>query len=226
MSQGEGSRWRPDVRWTHIDVPADVKQLIPLGNETILTRTLRQVSTYVPQIDTIVVMNKKYSHYLPSGTALMSLDEPTGFLLRGIWIACEWSDDADRTIILLGDVVYSNDAIKKIFAEKHKARISLFGRLFENPATGKEAKELFALSCKDADYDDLRGIILNILKDRGRPTARLWDLYGFFGAAGATNVFEFINDFTDDVDSIQEYALFFDKLEEAALKDDEKLFKN
>ena len=71
------------------------------------------------------------------------------------------------------------------------------------------------------------GIILEILKDRGRPTARLWDIFNWIDQnSGETGFAREINDYTDDVDSIQEYILFFDELEKVALEDDERLLKN
>ena len=142
MAQGEGSRWQPDVRFVNVDIPAVVKQFIRVGEETILTRTLRQIQKYKAEV--YVVINQEFANYLPFGTMMLPLDEPTGKLLRGIWIATEWTDPADRTVVLLGDVVYSNNAIKIIFEEERG--IPLFGRKGSNPVTGKEASELFALA--------------------------------------------------------------------------------
>jgi len=225
MAQGEGSRWKPDVRWSHVDIPAEVKQLIPLGNETILTRTLRQVSRHVPQKNVHVVMNLQYALNLPPDTVMLPLDEPTGFLLRGIWIANNRSGEADRTVVLLGDVVYSNNAIQTIFEDVWGT--PLFGRQESNYITGKKASELFALAFSLERSDYIIGIILSILKDRGRKTARLWDIFDWIDQnSGETSFAHDISDYTDDVDSIQEYVLFFDKLEKAVLEDDERLLKN
>lgn len=221
MAQGAGYRWEVDDRWPNIDVPASVKQFIPLGKETIITRTLRQVSPYVSnplETSVRVVMNLKHSRQLPLGTVQLPLEEPTGRLLRGIWVACKLIGRADKTVILLGDVIYSHNAILKIFAGVEV--VSLYGRLSGNPITGKEAKELFALSFLRKRYDLMMGLMLDMVNDDNIEMARLWNLYDFFGFIGEKDVFVLIEDYTDDVDSQQEYVLFFDKLRDAALEDD------
>ena len=50
----------------------------------------------------------------------------------------------------------------------------------------------------------------------GRRTARLWDLYDILGALALVQ----IDDFTDDVDSPEEYEYFYEKLKSAAMADD------
>ena len=61
LAQGQGSRWKSDSnRNTTIELPSEYKQLTPLGDETIITRIIRQIFEYDP----IVIANGDFIPYI------------------------------------------------------------------------------------------------------------------------------------------------------------------
>jgi len=136
MAQGKGSRWQED---SYIQLPSRFKQLTPLGEETIITRTLRQIKDCS---DVTVIAEGEFATYMPPNVKLSYFRTP-GSLLSGIRQTIKWMDFYDRNVILLGDVVYSNSLISDILMMKAEYRI--YGRGTGNRVTGKKAKELFAL---------------------------------------------------------------------------------
>jgi len=203
MAQGDGSRWSED---TYMELPSEFKQLTPLGNETIITRTLRQLG----DLDVTVIAPGEFAEYvLPFGVHLKYFRVP-GSLLSGIKQAIKWMDLYDRNVVLLGDVVYSNSLISDILTMKEQYRI--YGREDGNPVTGKKAKELFALVITH-DLIPLLEYDIDICLERNKH-ARLWDLQGEIESL------LYIDDYTDDLDSPEEYIQFWNKLEFAALEDD------
>lgn len=213
MAQGKGSRWEVDRTRNPIDLPCDFKQLIPLGNETVITRTIRQLQG---ERITVVAKYGDFSFHLPPGIAIQELREPTGTILRGIWkIAGLWS--ADRIIILLGDVVYSNAMIDLILSDKKP--FSFYGRLGANQVTGKQAPELFGINF----LRDNRIAICRTLKSLWYPEkqnreVKLWDLYRELDSYDYLR--EIGGDWSDDTDSIEAYQQFFPKLMMSAIGDD------
>jgi len=203
MAQGKGSRWQED---TYISLPSRFKQLTPLGEETIITRTLRQVKDCS---DVTVIADGYFAAYMPQNVKLTYFRFP-GSLLSGIWQTIKWMDNYDRNIILLGDVVYSNSLIKEILMVKEEYKI--YGRRTGNLVTGKKARELFALEVSHALVPSLKHDI-KICLERNKH-ARLWDLHH------EVNSQLDVDDYTDDLDSPEEYNQFWNKLKAAALKDD------
>ena len=136
-----------------------------------------------------------------------------------MWITKEmWLTDS-RIVFLLGDVVYSNNAIREILSENS----NFFGRLTGNKFTGKEAKEIFAFSFS-AGYD-VQCYWRDSMKRlwQKNKSAKLWNLS--LVEEAITNFFV-IEDYTDDIDSPQEYDQFYETLERLALEDDKRLQQN
>lgn len=206
MAHGAGARWQenPGIPWTS---PATFKQLVPLGNETIITRTIRQLREY-NLFPTVIAPGDLFPS-MPERTNFHSFREPTGSLIRGIWLTSKMDWSGDRTIILLGDVVYSNKSIRTILTTKIGYPF-VYGRLGSNEFTGKTAPELFALHIPKFYYKILA---INLFQKEGK----LWDLY-HREKVKLVQCF----DYTDDLDSPQEFTQFFGKLSDCALKDDEK----
>ena len=131
MAQGKGSRW---TRNSPVDVP---KQLIPIGDTTIIGRTIKQLGR---EHEIVVVAPSEFVIQVPEWCKVVTLDEPTGALLRGIYFTGNlW--ESDRNVILLGDVIFSNTAIDLILNEK--LSFAMYGRIGTNLVAGKEASELF-----------------------------------------------------------------------------------
>lgn len=118
-----------------------------------------------------------------------------------------WSD---KTLILLGDVCFSNDAIKLLC--EHDCNYSLFGRQGGNKTTGKSAGELFAVRFLFSDWG---AVIMDMENVLSCGKGKLWDLHRY-----SSLDIHSIDDYTDDTDSIEAYTQFWKKLEKAATKDD------
>ncbi len=159
LAQGQGSRWMvDDGRNMSIELPSEYKQLTPLGNETIITRTIRQVFEYDP----IVIASGDFVPYIKHlDVKFRSFREPTGCILEGI---CKTKNEwrGHDVIFLLGDVIYSNKAIETIFGSANYT--GFFGRKSPNKVTGKKASEIFALriSSDEPDQNLLWQVIISI----------------------------------------------------------------
>ena len=159
LAQGQGSRWKADHnRNMAIDLPSEYKQLIPMGNgELLVHRTIRQlweisrvkgdnVIGGVALDVTLIAPGDFLLYNIPKWVKFRSFREPTGCILEGICkTKKEW--EGHQIVFLLGDVVYSNYAIRHILNAQH--RLALFGRKSGNSITGKEAREIFALGFSD-----------------------------------------------------------------------------
>lgn len=198
MAQGQ------QIRWQHPNFPT--KHFLPVGEETILTRTLRQLKDK----DVLVVCDSEYSNHI-NIDMIHSLVRPTGGLVQGIWRTLK-DYEFDVGVILLGDVVFSNRMLDAIL--KDDREVGLYGRLGANPITGKEARELFGMRIENSKYNDFmcwagRAWMKN-------PHYRLWDVYDNY----CQDVLTVEEDYTDDMDNPQEYECRFAKLSGLAVEDD------
>ena len=91
-----------------------------------------------------------------------------------------------------------------------------------NNVTGKEASEIFALSFSSNVSPFIWDKMRHIWFHNGNNQAKLWTLYDYMKDCGSLDFISIPDDYTDDVDSPEEYEQFFDKLKECALEDDKK----
>ena len=137
----------------------ELKQLLPIGGgETILGRQLRQVKNFgVPEEDIFVVTRSaeivEYTAKLGIQTEYPSSCSKTcdtALSTHKLW--------GEKTVILLGDVIYSNDVIKIILSVD--TPIKFFGDLWEIYAvafnTHFVARRAFTLGNEKSDYGKLR----------------------------------------------------------------------
>ena len=202
MCDGLGNRWiSPDVKYKH---------LIPFDGIPLVFRTIHQLQQYPCNIILIAPEEfKDYDHYPDEvfHTSLGYRETEPRTLLDGILrTKALWTED---TIILLGDVVFSNAAIKMLL-ESSLPYTWMFGRTDPNPFTGKLASELFAFSFNP--YQD--NIIGNINSMLGL-SGKLWEYYYTYDLYLLKS-----RCYTDDFDSPEAYQQFYDKMLEAVRKDD------
>jgi len=206
MCQGKNSRWADDLR-NDYHAPCDYKQLVPVNGVPLICRTLEQVRG----VSNVVIIGHG-NIYRDYHNQVHTLRDPSGDLIEGILRTTNhWENETD-VLYLLGDVLYSNYAILTILSLLYiTSPLTLYGRLSGNYYTGKTAKEIFALHVNPSDsaYDLLR----SVSKDKDGK-AKLWDVYSRTGRIVP------IADYTDDIDSPQEYKLFFKELERRAYLDD------
>lgn len=217
LAQGKGSRWYEDN--VNSELPAQYKQLIPINEkETIVSRTIRQLG----DVDWKLIANYGKFKDACDETKIYELREPTGSIVQGILLLRDQWMTEDCFIFLLGDVVFSNDAIKTILEHIGKGSF-LFGRLGRNKVTGKECKEIFALKvCGNiVDREDFYRFLIRVVNYEASPeTLKLWDLYHLWEQERDKAGFVIIDDYTDDIDSPVHYYEFFEKMKEAADEDD------
>lgn len=198
MADGLGSRWE------HKDIK--YKQLITINSVPLIYRTVQQISLYTNDI--LVIAPEEFEKYLNVQITTLGYrnheDRP---LLDGILRTKPfWKSP---TLILLGDVIFSNYAIECLF----KTEISswILGRIKPNTVTGKQASELFSLR-----FDPkLENIEHNLSVSLNSGSGKLWDYYYRIQPTIIS-----INDYTDDIDSPQAYDEFYEQMNNAACKDD------
>jgi hypothetical protein len=206
MAQGKGSRWDHNIPNV-----ANYKQLLQINDkETIIQRTIRQFARYNPT----VVANEDFAPFVP---ILQSLHEPTGTINEGILSLNKHWNNVGYTTILLGDVVFSNDAVNTIINCNYD--FTIFCRLGANTLTGKSAREIFGLKFNHLKISWMIRLLMT-LKDEQAP--KLWNMYEKLVGLLPSPI-EIIDDYTDDVDSIEEYNARFSKLKKLVKEDDEKL---
>lgn len=150
---------------------------------------------------------------------------PVNSLLDGILqTKHHWSD---RTIFLLGDVLFSRNAVSTI-VEKSKTteKALFFGRPHPNTVSGKRAGELFGFTMMREDWGDFEKKCEFVIDNADvRYTSKLWSLYRVYcGNHLEQHIIDLdwlwvINDYTDDIDSPQAFKQFWPKMILAELED-------
>jgi len=230
LAQGESTRWRNEHERK---VPVPYKQLIPLLNGTILSRTIHQITEI--GISCIVICTEKFRKYSNLNVPCYEIQGTPGTTPQGISYTYHiglWQN-AERVICLFGDVIYSNNAINIINHDTFP--VSIYGRLGGNEITGKHSyvpldgdSELFGISVYRDKFEEVINDIGSktvarykakpLRGDRGK--TMLWDIYHSnppYLLQGLTQFY----DYTDDIDWCYEYYEFFPKLKECVLLDDE-----
>lgn len=206
---GENSRWK-GYRNTHR------KHLIEIKGELLLDRTLRLVTTCSPT-SMFVVVNKRdlnlYNSQLSITTEFYGIN-PTVPHQTGAYKFLSskelWSQTG-RTIVLLGDVWFSEEAIVKIFDESTDDWTA-FGRAGDSKCTGKPYGELFAQRFISYTEHEHNLMVLNEMYLAGtcRRSASGWAHYQLMiGADPNLHTvgprFVEVDDFTEDFDCPEDF---------------------
>jgi len=209
MANGLGGRWKKGI------APVEYKQLLPVAGIPLMERTILQVQSN--NLDNIHVICPdgfcdSFKHDYKTTTLGYIKDEPRTLLDGILRTQYLWED---RTIILLGDVCYSNGLISTICNFEYI--FSIVGRIGSNPATGKDASELFALMFNRSAQNYVNSVIKNCISPRR--SGKLWDLHNLDNRHNLVTV----HDYTDDCDSPESYQQHWLNLERAATEDDNRL---
>ena len=172
------------------------KQLVAIANELLLERTQRQagdnciVVTHLPAIQ-----RHSRAYFIPENHRWTVETLLSTKCKRG-----------DRTVVLLGDVVYSDEAMARILA--FDGPVAVFGCQWEIFAVSFSAKAQFAVEA---------ALTVALVDAHQGGRGKLWEFYrAFCGFPLAEpilegEIFQFITDYTDDIDTVQEYYAFLDK---------------
>ena len=212
MCQGQSSRW----------TGSEPKHLAMIAGEPVIARTMRQLT--VTGRENIIIVGDKL-HFEQFGKVHEQTD-PQPEICNGIKDTYPLWEGHDRTVILCGDVVYSDACIRAIYEDKTQLRI--FGRIGENPVTGKVYDERFAVA-----FDENYGLpvlwAIDAVLLRPECIASLKALYYTMLGVPCTpqgdkvffesKLLHVIDDYTDDLDSLEEWERSKEKLEAAILQE-------
>lgn len=210
MAQGSQQRIQ------HLLMPSQsmpsFKQLLPISDsDTIFSRTCRQLlGSGVESVSAVVHWHSEWIRACVEGRIpLLSQDDPGGSVVgaihhyRNLW--------GRSILIVLGDVVFSHHAVFTMIGAA-PSRSTFFGRRnAPNPVTGKAHPEVYALRIVRDDH----GALLNAMADarwRRHQDTKLHDLCGAFP-------FLEISDYTDDVDTEEDYVKRLPLLRQAVSED-------
>lgn len=154
LCAGRASRWTPG---------GEPKHLVRLCGEPILHRTVRQVLERVSDADVrVVVADTRDPNYVVPGArraqaklAAARLQADKFLSSRHLW------NRTGRTIILLGDVFFTDEAMDTIVADR--AEWSAFARFEASEITGCGHRELFAFVLHPEDHEHAEASALRCL---------------------------------------------------------------
>lgn len=221
MAQGEGLRWRPN-NGQFKEMPP-YKHLLPIGKygAPILGRTLTMLISHGVMDPIITIARPDAS----AGGRMLTFSEPTGAIvlsIASVLLAAE-----NEIIILLGDVVFSHDLVERILQDR--APLRFYGRIGTNHFTGKEVSELFAMKVQESQREFvLKECEWLLSHGRLQYPPKMWQLYRkcadlpLHEQKFEVELLFRSYDYTDDVDSPEEYNFFWNKLNTEAAQDDDK----
>ena len=219
-AQGEGSRWGEG---SHLELPSVKKQLLPIGKELLVQRTVRQFNQHH-----VIIFGKckAFGDLFSCDTDIWELKEPAGSIIDGFLTTAPYWKKPGSSILILGDVIFENKVAQDI-SNFSGENVTIFGRMSSNDFTSKKAKEIFAVALPDNEETKQRffGVMVNFINQCGkeRSSKKLWDLWFYIVEKGLT---EYIfrdysgRSYTDDVDSTEEYFAFGKTMIQLALEDD------
>jgi hypothetical protein len=193
------------TRWGDVYNP---KQLVDVGGEPLLFRTIRQVRRW-GQEPVIVTHDERLRVSQRSF-------EPTGrrwTVETLFWTHPLWED---RTVVLLGDVIFTNDALDRIMA--CRAPLQIFGRKELRHRLVGRYYEIFGLSFDRGEHQRIKDVLqraIDWVVGTGAPNGgKLRSFYELYCGLPLdqyqheNEVFYPIEDWTEDIDAPEDYQQF------------------
>lgn len=199
MAGGSGSRWK-----NYQGVP---KHLIELEGEQLIARTIRQFEDLEP---TVIAPTEYLSYNLQAPVVPGS--RPTGLDIDKIMSSRLLWPARSRTVILYGDVWFSDEAVGLI--KQEPPGVKFYGRFNASKFTGKPWGEIFALSISYRAYaavDAAVEYILTLKRNGGVSRTSAWELYRTLNGIrpitkhSLNGNFVEIDDWTEDFDFPVDY---------------------
>ena len=189
LAAGNQTRWllgRPDYKH-------QIKQLVPIHGEPLIRKTSRQAKANSET--KIITNNTKIKMYADCETVRA---DRHGSIVESLLSQFRSWEDYDRIVLLLGDVNFSNNAIKTIYS--YDGDIMFFG----------SRQEIFAVVFTDIAW--LLMQISHLVHEGWMPLSKmkLWHLYRFLTGVPKdkhviSDMFTFIKDGTRDFDDWRQY---------------------
>lgn len=188
----------------HLGVP---KHLAPVDGEPLLARTIRQARTLTEDVHLTCPDDPRYT--LPGATTHVRRPHaPNEYIsTRTLW------NPSGRTILLLGDVYFTDHAIATI-ATVTEPGFRVFGRPHQSHITGTPYGEIFAASWWPGQHDGLDAHLTRITAAYRDGRARRQDGWTLLRSIQGTDLnrhvvlgtyFTVIDDETDDFDYPADY---------------------
>lgn len=234
MAQGEGSRWQDRRKHARFAAEAPLyKQLLEINGEPILRRSARLFSNN--GFEVVVIAGPELLELSGCQEIGITLENPGTDLLVGVLAVMELESHSALTVIAHGDVIYSPAAINKLTEAIEKNPVGCMARAYPSKVCTKVADEVFAIwfYAEEQSWvaERLRYMLYSGPTPRenrpsspwGFPSAVSTDL-ARTKAAYATGLglkavegdLLLVSDYTDDIDSPEEWLEFWDDLLAAA----------
>jgi len=234
LAQGKGTRWSMEdkLRVNHRELP-DYKQLLPVGGETLVRRTLRLLREEGFTGDITLVCIPELAGEVKGYGESLTLPDPGDDILQAI---VQLLPLEQRGVMLLGDVLFSRLALRRLAKGMDLTASGVLARCEPSRITVKKADEVFGF-WYDADFQPEALKRTTMMIEHGRP-GKPWAIPylampDFAQTAVAHNnhppalrdLIELpgmahVCDYTDDIDSLQEYVEFWMPMEACALVDE------
>lgn len=178
------------------------RHLREVDGERILDRTVRMAAQYAAEV--IIVRPEGDTRYEVGGAVVEDerLDHPLPSVRHMFWPSRHLWASSGRTVLLLGDVWFSEDGMRTIM--QNRSIIATFGRMDASELTGCPYGEIWAFAFDSTEHDRIDLAIVRIAKPRamyGGGTITGWEV---LKALGASPWIE-IDDFTEDFDSPEDF---------------------
>lgn len=214
MAQGSGTRWDLSER-TKVVPPSPSKHLIQIGDEVLISRTIRQLSLYGSVI--VIGRGDDLFEYTEYAAELHTLRDAQGSSVSGMFQTREFWGEADRIVFIQGDTVFSNEVVRRVgYSETSR---TVFGRKGHNKITGKQARESFAMSITLDDFDWFKSVLTETMIKNPSLQAGFGDIY-----KPRNFIYIDVDDYTDDIDSPEEYEQYGEILIKSAIDDDKTFY--
>ena len=195
------------------------KHLVKIEGKTLLERTCSQFLKYT---DDVLVIGAD-ERYKVDGTSLYMIKAPnTNWKDAAKFLSSRnlWLSDG-RTILVFGDVYFTNDAVKTIVSDKDSFKFFL--RTGPSELSGARWKEIFAFSFDETMAAKVGNNLLYLVS-MGRVERQAgWELYRYMIGPAPAGLFENphfteINDWTEDFDFPEDLEIWEEHRKKARSK--------
>jgi GTP:adenosylcobinamide-phosphate guanylyltransferase len=178
------------------------KHHLHVGGEPILGRVLRLAAEIS---DDVVLVARCTPEYAAYGASIYTDEHPAGNTLDRLWNTRQlWGGEVPHyrsSLVLLGDVVYSPAALRLAAEEPLPGQVAFVGRTKMNRCTGKVGAEIYALRMGVS----ASLIVRHHLQYAYHRLTRGGKLWGLRVDLNGTSVWRETDDYTDDVDTFEDF---------------------
>ena len=163
LAAGDATRWE-----NYRNTP---KHRLIIEDEVLIERTARQFLKYT---DDVVIVGNKNAHQV-EGCSMYVPGQGRNLKDMAKFISSQtiWSDD--RTVLVFGDVYFTDEAVETIMSDTKQWRFYL--RKGASTVTGKGWREIFGISFQASFNRDIHKAILEVVSKNIASTTGGWFLF-------------------------------------------------